>query len=191
MAHSGPGWTWRTSSSCCQDRVSERRLSRVHLLSFLHGTCGRSGPGRRRSAGGGRCCFGHCARLDSDPEIQFINASSRRQPRSARSRSTPATGPGTRSRGTRAPAVSRRRRRRTSPSRRIWAGHSLRGSISMVRNISVLVTEISNEGIQASSASGPYPRVFLLPNSVASAIHSPVSLAQLIGTVSDFNSPST
>jgi hypothetical protein len=41
-------------------------------------------------------------------------------------------------RGATAPAVDRRRRRGRSPSHRIRAGHSLRGSIIMVRNISAL-----------------------------------------------------
>jgi hypothetical protein len=60
--------------------------------------------------------------------IQFIKASSQRQPRSARSRSTSATGPRTRSHGGGRQPIGRRRRGR-SLSYLIWGGHSLRRSI--------------------------------------------------------------
>jgi hypothetical protein len=66
--------------------------------------------------------------------IQVIDASSRRQPRSARSRSTPATGPGTRSHGT--------GRRLTPPPGEISESPDmgrapLKWSITMVRVFSV------------------------------------------------------
>jgi hypothetical protein len=59
----------------------------------------------------------------------------------------PATGPGTRSHGTGrrlTPPPARGR----SPSHRIWAGHSLRGSIIMLRIFPFPITGISNEVIR-------------------------------------------